>query len=157
MATTPRSISPANEIPHTPERAVMDQSMMVEPPSQPEPSTQTPPEDATVRLNPQLLDSPSRNHIPRAEELPNGGNHRVNQQQHHRVQTPETQKRRSNRSEMASPGHLVPFDWEDFEDRYEKALQEADEKEKQMLEEFAQLVKVCVAASVIAIVFADPC
>lgn len=140
MATTPRSLSPATEIPYTPERAVMDQSMMVEPPSQPEPSTQTP-EDATVRLNPQLLDSPSRNHITRAEGLPNGGNHRVNQQQHHRAQTPETQKRRSNNSEITSPGHLVPFDWEDFEDRYEKALQEADEKEKQMLEEFAQLVK----------------
>jgi hypothetical protein len=43
---------------------------------------------------------------------------------------------------MTSPGHLAPFDWEDFEDRYEKALQEADENEKHMLEEFERLVKV---------------
>jgi uncharacterized protein YeaO (DUF488 family) len=43
---------------------------------------------------------------------------------------------------MTSPGHLAPFDWEDFEDRYEKALQEADENERQMLEDFELLVKV---------------
>lgn len=117
----------------------MDQSMMVEPPSQMEQSTQTP-QDATVRLNPQALpDSPPHDQAMR--EALNGGQSRGHQQRHRRAQTPETQKRRSDRSEMTSPGHLAPFDWEDFEDRYEKALQEADEREKQMLEEFAQLVK----------------
>ncbi|KAK8074827.1 hypothetical protein PG997_009490 [Apiospora hydei] len=34
-----------------------------------------------------------------------------------------------------------PFDWDDFEARYQKALGEADEKEKAILEEFDQLVK----------------
>ncbi|KAI0109062.1 hypothetical protein GGR51DRAFT_512577 [Nemania sp. FL0031] len=140
MATTPRSSSPA-KLPHTPERAMMDQSMMVEPPSEMEQFAQTP-QDTTVRLNPQPQpDSPSRTQVLKIEEAPNGGHPRAHLQRHRRAQTPETQKRRSDRSEMTSPGHLAPFDWEDFEDRYEKALQEADEKEKQMLEEFAQLVK----------------
>ncbi|KAI0877674.1 hypothetical protein GGS24DRAFT_446371 [Hypoxylon argillaceum] len=142
MATTPRSSSPA-QMPHTPERATIDQSMMVEPPSQTEQASQTP-QDTTVRLiHPQASpESPSRTQILRMEEIPNGGHPRAHQQQRHRrAQTPETQKRRSDRSEMTSPGHLAPFDWEDFDDRYEKALQEADDNEKQMLQEFAQLVK----------------
>ncbi|KAI1191887.1 hypothetical protein F5B17DRAFT_381374 [Nemania serpens] len=139
MATTPRSSSPA-QIPHTPERTVMDQSMMVEPPSQMEPSSQTP-QDATVRLNPQTSPDDSPSHAQTMREAPDGAQSRGYQQRQRRAQTPETQKRRSDKSEMTSPGHLAPFDWEDFEDRYEKALQEADEKEKQMLEEFAQLVK----------------
>ncbi|KAI0443204.1 hypothetical protein F4803DRAFT_515957 [Xylaria telfairii] len=140
MSTTPRSSSPT-QMPHTPERSMMDQSMLVEPPSQLEQSTQTP-QDTTVRLNPQgPLDSPPPTQILNGDMIPNGGHPRGHQQRHHRAQTPETQKRRSDRSEMTSPGHLAPFDWEDFEDRYEKALQEADEKEKMLLDEFAQLVK----------------
>ncbi|KAJ8127156.1 hypothetical protein O1611_g6479 [Lasiodiplodia mahajangana] len=140
MATTPRSSSPT-KMPHTPERATMDQSMMVEPPSEMEQFAETL-QDTTVRLNPQPQpDSPSRPQILRIEEASNGGHPRAHLQRHRRAQTPEAQKRRSDRSEMTSPGHLAPFDWEDFEDRYQKALQEADEKEKQMLEEFAQLVK----------------
>ncbi|KAI1314290.1 hypothetical protein F5Y03DRAFT_336664 [Xylaria venustula] len=140
MSATPRSPSPA-EMPRTPERAVVDQSMMVEPPSQLEQSAQSP-QDITVRLNPQALpDMPSHTQAPLGEGLTNGGHARVYQQHHRRAQTPETQKRRSDRSEMTSPGHLAPFDWEDFRDRYEKALQEADDKEKEMLDEFGQLAK----------------
>ncbi|KAI0405908.1 hypothetical protein F4802DRAFT_596872 [Xylaria palmicola] len=142
MSTTPRSPSPAQS-PHTPERAVMGQSMMVEPPSQMEESAQTP-QDTTVRMHPQgPLDSPPHTQILHVDDVPvpNGAQPRAQQQRPRRAQTPETQRRRSDRSELTSPGHLAPFDWEDFEDRYEKALQEADEKEKQMLEEFAQLVK----------------
>ncbi|KAI0976569.1 hypothetical protein F4678DRAFT_117315 [Xylaria arbuscula] len=140
MSTTPRSSSPA-ESPRTPERAVVDQSMMVEPPSQLEQPAQSP-QDITVRLNPQAqLDMPPHTQAPLGEGLTNGAHARVYQQHHRRAQTPETQKRRSDRSEMTSPGHLAPFDWEDFRDRYEKALQEADDKEKEMLEEFGQLVK----------------
>ncbi|KAI1109404.1 hypothetical protein F5Y14DRAFT_432674 [Nemania sp. NC0429] len=138
MATTPRSSSPAKH-PHTPERAVVDQSMMVEPPSHMEQS-QTP-KDATIKFDPQApTDSPSHAQTG-MRDAPNGGQPRGYQQRQRRAETPETQKRRSDRSEMTSPGHLAPFDWEEFEDRYEKALQEADEKEKEMLEEFAQLVK----------------
>ncbi|KAI2641167.1 hypothetical protein GGS21DRAFT_503327 [Xylaria nigripes] len=139
MSTTPRSLSP-KKTPHTPERSVMmDQSMMVEPPSQMELFTQTPQE--TIRQNPQgSPESPSRTQILSIGENQNGGNPR-DQQHQRRAQTPETEKRRSDRSETLSPGHLVAFDWEDFEDRYEKALQEADDKERQLLEEFEQLVK----------------
>ncbi|KAJ8121052.1 hypothetical protein ONZ43_g2401 [Nemania bipapillata] len=142
MATTPRPSSPA-QMPHTPERVAIDQSMMVEPPSQMEQSSQTQtPQNPAVRQNTQESpDSPSRTQILRIREAPNGGSPKAYQQRPRRAQTPETQKRRSDRSEMTSPGYLAPFDWEDFDDRYEKALQEADEKEKQMLEEFAQLVK----------------
>ncbi|KAI1174055.1 hypothetical protein F4777DRAFT_580343 [Nemania sp. FL0916] len=140
MDATPGSASPSR-MPRTPERTVMDQSMMVEPPSQMEPSTQTP-QDATAGHNPQMSpDSPSDTQILRIEDPPHASTVRGHQHRHRRAQTPETQKRRSDRSDMTSPGHLAPFDWEDFEDRYEKALQEADDKEKQMLEEFAQLVK----------------
>ncbi|KAI0435073.1 hypothetical protein F5Y09DRAFT_353988 [Xylaria sp. FL1042] len=140
MSTTPRSSSPA-QMPRTPERAMMDQSMMVEPSSQIEDTVQSP-QDTTVRLNPQAaLDSPPRTQALKGEEIANGAHPRAYQQHYRRAQTPETQKRRSDRSEMTSPGHLAPFDWEDFRDRYEQALQEADDKEKEMLEEFGQLVK----------------
>jgi uncharacterized protein YeaO (DUF488 family) len=36
----------------------------------------------------------------------------------------------------------LPFDWEDFEARYEKALQEADENERGILREAESLAKV---------------
>ena len=43
----------------------------------------------------------------------------------------------------STPGHLAPFDWDDFESRYEQALAEANNEEKELLEEFDRLVKVC--------------
>jgi hypothetical protein len=42
----------------------------------------------------------------------------------------------------STPGHLAPFDWEDFEARYEEALAEADGQEQAVLKEFEELVKV---------------
>lgn len=44
----------------------------------------------------------------------------------------------------STPGVLPDFDWEDFEVRYEKALAEADEKERELLLEFDSLVKVMI-------------
>lgn len=41
----------------------------------------------------------------------------------------------------STPGHLAPFDWEEFEARYEQALAEANNQEKELLEEFDRLVK----------------
>ncbi|KAB5549812.1 hypothetical protein GE09DRAFT_1241537 [Coniochaeta sp. 2T2.1] len=41
----------------------------------------------------------------------------------------------------STPGHLAPFDWDDFEGRYEQALAEANNEEKELLEEFDRLVK----------------
>jgi hypothetical protein len=47
----------------------------------------------------------------------------------------------------STPGTLAPFDWSDFEARYERALQEADEQEKSILREAEGLAKVCSTAS----------
>lgn len=62
------------------------------------------------------------------------------------TRTPEPKQRRSQRVSVqpspSTPGRIAPFDWDDFEARYQKALSEADEKEKAILEEFDQLVKV---------------
>ncbi|KAK4141874.1 uncharacterized protein C8A04DRAFT_38783 [Dichotomopilus funicola] len=41
----------------------------------------------------------------------------------------------------STPGHLAPFDWEDFEARYEEALADADLQEQELLKEFEDLVK----------------
>lgn len=42
----------------------------------------------------------------------------------------------------STPGHLAPFDWDEFEARYEEALAEADRNEQDLLREFEDLVKV---------------
>ncbi|KAK4161965.1 hypothetical protein QBC43DRAFT_89179 [Cladorrhinum sp. PSN259] len=41
----------------------------------------------------------------------------------------------------STPGYLAPFDWEDFEARYEEALANADEEEKRLLAEFEDLIR----------------
>ncbi|KAK3945366.1 hypothetical protein QBC46DRAFT_116735 [Diplogelasinospora grovesii] len=41
----------------------------------------------------------------------------------------------------STPGHLAPFDWEEFEARYEDALADANRQEQELLEEFERLVK----------------
>lgn len=45
------------------------------------------------------------------------------------------------------PAVLGPFDWDDFEARYEKALMDADEQERDILKEAESLAKVRHAAS----------
>ncbi|KAL2270013.1 hypothetical protein VTJ83DRAFT_2197 [Remersonia thermophila] len=65
------------------------------------------------------------------------------------VKTPEPRasKERINGHRDASdrspstPGHLVPFDWEEFQARYEDALADADREEQELLKEFEDLVK----------------
>ncbi|KXX80083.1 hypothetical protein MMYC01_202873 [Madurella mycetomatis] len=65
------------------------------------------------------------------------------------VKTPEPHPSKecmNGRKEMAerspsTPGHLAPFDWDDFEARYEEALAEADGHEQELLKEFEELVK----------------
>ncbi|KAI0594768.1 hypothetical protein F4775DRAFT_416159 [Biscogniauxia sp. FL1348] len=125
MSTTPRSSSP-DKSPQTPAYAGAGQSMMVEH------STHLEESPGDEEMIPPQSESP-----PRTQIL----NFQPEQARHRRAQTPEPLKRRGNRAEVQSPGHLTPFDWDHFEDRYEKALQEADEQEKQLLEEFEQLVK----------------
>ncbi|KAI1081963.1 hypothetical protein F5B20DRAFT_578737 [Whalleya microplaca] len=141
MSTTPRSTSPV-KAPRSQQGVEADQSMMVEPPTHVGDQTSPirPLEEVTVRLHPQPQ-SPPRTQVLKVEPSQDAIVLRY-QEPPRRVRTPELQKRRSNRSEaQQSPGHLAPFDWDDFRERYEQALQEADEQEKQLLDEFDQLVK----------------
>jgi hypothetical protein len=47
------------------------------------------------------------------------------------------------------PAVLGPFDWDDFEARYEKALMDADEQEREILKEAEGLAKVrCIVSFV---------
>lgn len=41
----------------------------------------------------------------------------------------------------STPGHLPPFDWDEFEARYEEALGDSNRHEQELLEEFDLLVK----------------
>ncbi|KAI1451977.1 hypothetical protein F4805DRAFT_449297 [Annulohypoxylon moriforme] len=142
MSTTPRSLSPVKA--PSQNGIAPDQSMMVELPTHLGDQTEIVEpheEDVTVKLHSQPQ-SPPRTQAPKVEHSQEATLLRnLALQRQRRTQTPDPQNRRSNRSEMQSPGHLAAFDWEDFEDRYEKALQEADEQEKQLLEEFDSLVK----------------
>jgi hypothetical protein len=62
------------------------------------------------------------------------------------TRTPDLKRRRSQKEPAqpspGSPGRLAPFDWNDFQNRYQKALADADQQESELLEEFEQLVKV---------------
>ncbi len=66
------------------------------------------------------------------------------------VRTPEPRPSKeglNNRKDFpqvspSTPGHLAPFDWEEFESRYEQALKEADDNEEALLKEFQKLVEV---------------
>ncbi|KAI1804715.1 hypothetical protein F4811DRAFT_552583 [Daldinia bambusicola] len=139
MSTTPRSSSPVKQS-LSQDEVAGDQSMMVELPTHLGDQTELvePEEDVTVKLQ-----SQSQPHSPprKVDQIQDMSTLARNIDRQRQTRTPEAQKRRSNRSEMQSPGHIVAFDWEDFEDRYEKALQEADEQEKNILEEFETLVK----------------
>ncbi|KAI1413982.1 hypothetical protein F5Y13DRAFT_159492 [Hypoxylon sp. FL1857] len=147
MSTTPRSLSPVK--PSSQNGLPLDQSMMVEAPTQIGDQDESefiepPDEDVTVRLHSQQPQpsSPPRAQGPRIKQSQEATQIRnLSMERQRQTRTPEPQKRRSDRSEMQSPGHLAAFDWDDFGDRYEKALQEADEHEKQLLEEFDNLVK----------------
>lgn len=46
-----------------------------------------------------------------------------------------------------TPGVLEPFDWDEFEARYESALRDADEHEREILKEAEALSKVILASS----------
>ncbi|PTB77972.1 hypothetical protein M440DRAFT_1391170 [Trichoderma longibrachiatum ATCC 18648] len=58
-----------------------------------------------------------------------------------RVQTPEPEEQQNGGLTPNGPGILGPFDWDDFEARYEKALVEADEQEREILKEAESLAK----------------
>lgn len=41
----------------------------------------------------------------------------------------------------STPGHLAPFDWDEFEARFEEALKKAEEDEKDLIKEFEDLIR----------------
>jgi len=47
----------------------------------------------------------------------------------------------SSQSISSSPDDLAPFDWEEFEARYKKALEEADDRELEILKEFGTMTQ----------------
>ena len=75
-----------------------------------------------MQLNAGSSDRPEQTNTitPQASQQP------INQQ----AQTPST------------PGIYLPFNWEEFESRYEKALLDADSHERELAGEFDLLVKV---------------
>jgi hypothetical protein len=75
--------------------------------------------------NAKMLPSQTRTPEPNPDQLP------MNNQ----AQTPST------------PGIYLPFNWDDFEARFEKALLDADNQERDLLNEFDLLVKVGLAIS----------
>ncbi|KAF7559390.1 hypothetical protein G7046_g4765 [Stylonectria norvegica] len=62
---------------------------------------------------------------------------------HSDTKTPEPRPEQlaANVNTPSTPGILAPFDWEEFEVRYEQALQDADEHEREILKEAESLSK----------------
>jgi hypothetical protein len=58
---------------------------------------------------------------------------------------PDQQPMNNQAQTPSTPGIYLPFNWDDFESRYEKALLDADSHERELLNEFDHLVKVCVS------------
>jgi hypothetical protein len=54
---------------------------------------------------------------------------------------PRPEQQNVNANTPSTPGALLPFDWEDFEARYEKALRDADDEEKAILQDVERLSK----------------
>ncbi|KAL1909101.1 hypothetical protein Sste5344_004982 [Sporothrix stenoceras] len=82
-------------------------------------------------------------------QAPNGNgqgygytNGHQSQQQQQQQPPPQMQHGASQARESSpsTPGHIPPFDWEEFEARYEHALAEMNGEEKELLEEFDRLV-----------------
>ncbi|KAF9774393.1 hypothetical protein IL306_007611 [Fusarium sp. DS 682] len=58
-----------------------------------------------------------------------------------RTPEPQVDRQASNSDSPDTPGILEPFDWDEFEARYEAALHEEDEKEREILKEADALSK----------------
>ena len=122
-STAPGRESPAK----TPESPIL-------PFAQPEATRNSPPKPVFPDIN--MADAPSALSRPQGTRL--------------QVKTPEPRnsKERINGLKEASerspstPGHLAPFDWDEFEAQYEEAFADADRQEQELLKEFEDLVKV---------------
>ncbi|KAJ4271445.1 hypothetical protein NW762_000147 [Fusarium torreyae] len=58
-----------------------------------------------------------------------------------RTPEPQVDRQATNADTPDTPGALEPFDWDEFEARYEAALRDADEQERQVLKEADALSK----------------
>jgi len=153
MSTTPMSRFPVKTSDSQEGADGGDYSMMVEPPTHvdedegEEGELETEPADeVTVKLQPQSQEyqqtSPTRSqpfNMEQSQTMPAGDI--LDRRQ---ARTPEPQKQRSHNGvaqrASISPG-LEPLDWEGFEKRYQRAFQEADDQERELLQEFDHLVK----------------
>lgn len=52
---------------------------------------------------------------------------------------PRPEQQSAGSDTPSTPGQLPPFDWEDFEARYEQALRDADQEEEAMLQNAEKL------------------
>ncbi|KAK6074801.1 hypothetical protein SCUP234_08089 [Seiridium cupressi] len=104
----------------------------------PPPGTQIKPSESQPRVHDQHMDVDD---VPESVPQPAP----VADQRTQQTRTPELTQRHIQRISAqrspSSPGRLDPFDWEDFESRYQKALAEADQEEGDLLAEFEHLVK----------------
>jgi hypothetical protein len=105
-------------------------------------------DDETMRLRPEMFqqESPPRTQVLKFDPSQGVPLDRMPERRD-QTRTPEPRPRHIQRNEarksFVSPGgKLAPFDWEEFELRYQKALQEADEHERELLGEFERLVGV---------------
>ncbi|MBE3047024.1 hypothetical protein IMZ48_31760 [Candidatus Bathyarchaeota archaeon] len=106
--------------------------------------------DAPQEVGQVVADIPAQPTLNGPGDAPNGPSD-ANTPQSAQVQTAVTPEPRPEQLAMnnhlsqttpGTPGLLPPFDWEDFQDRYEKALADADEEERAVLKEFEDLSKV---------------
>ncbi|KAH7256486.1 hypothetical protein BKA59DRAFT_74464 [Fusarium tricinctum] len=58
-----------------------------------------------------------------------------------RTPEPQVDRQASNSDTPDTPGALEPFDWDEYEARYEAALRDADEQEREILKEADALSK----------------
>ncbi|POR38041.1 Uncharacterized protein TPAR_01769 [Tolypocladium paradoxum] len=80
------------------------------------------------------------------DEMPAEGDaalsdHKKRPQTDMRTPEPQVDQQSADSDTPSTPGHLAPFDWDEFEARYEKALREADDHEREILKEAEGLSK----------------
>ena len=81
--------------------------------------------------------------VPSTNDMPAGNNKPATTQASKTI-TPEPrldQLISAAQNTPSTPGLLAPFDWDDFEQRYEKALTDADQQHSAVLKEFDRLAK----------------
>ncbi|CAF3448865.1 unnamed protein product [Fusarium graminearum] len=88
-------------------------------------------------------------------KIPDSQEANMNNMQRHshaksRTPEPQVDRQASNSDPPDTPGVLEPFDWDEFEARYEAALHDADDQEREILKEadaLAKYFKVWAAAA----------